>query len=124
MTLADHLARALAKYQEDEPWETLTTEKKVRHQRLGALLALEMLNLSASPFPSQVSTTPPTPSPPSAAPALAASALSLEAAVEVSVAVPLTVAGVTGALSPEAVQNIFAECLKQIAAEKLKGTIA
>lgn len=33
-------------------------------------------------------------------------------------AVPLTVGGVTGALSPKAVQDIFRECLKQIELEK------
>lgn len=57
-------------------------------------------------------------SPPSAPPALDATSLSQEAAVEVSVAVPLTVGGVTGALSPKAVQDIFRECLKQIELEK------
>lgn len=114
LSLADHLARSLAKYQEDEPWETLTETKKLRHQRLGALLAGDLLKQ----IPSPASTTPPTPSPPSAPPALAGIYLSREAAVEVSVAVPLTVGGVTGALSPKSVQDIFRKCLEEIEKEQ------
>ena len=113
MSLADHLARALAKYQEAVPWDDLTDQKKARHIRLGSLLAGDLMK-HALASPSQTISTPQTPSPPSVAPALAASSLSREAAVEVSVAVPLTVEGVTGALSPESVQTIFSECLKQI----------
>lgn len=116
MSLADHLARALAKYQEDDPWDQLTDEKRARHQRLGALLAGDLLKHAKTGSP--LFTTPPTPSPLSAPPALDALSLSRAAAVEVSVAVPLTVGGVTGALSPEAVKNIFGECLKQIEKEQ------
>ncbi len=116
MDLTEHLAKALAKYQEDEPWETLTDQKKARHLRLGALLAGEMMKRPA--FQSPTSTTPPIPSSPPPPPALDATSLSREAAVEVSVAVQLTVGGVTGALSPNAVQDIFRECLKQIDLEK------
>lgn len=125
VSLADHLARALAKYQEDEPWETLAETKKVRHIRLGALLAGELLKLSTSNSPSQPCSLP---SPSSPAPETVSAALSLsrDQAVEVSVAVPLTVGGVTGALSPESVLTIFNECLKQInrpVAASLPGTL-
>ena len=121
MSLADHLARALAKYQEAVPWDDLTDQKKARHIRLGSLLAGDLMkHVLASPLPT--TSTPQTPSPPSVALALAASSLSPEAAVEVSVAVPLTVGGVTGALSPKSVQTIFAECLKQIGNQQKEQT--
>lgn len=120
MDLAEHLAKALAKYQENEPWETLTDQQKARHLRLGALLAAEVMKRPAfqSPSPSPASTTPPTPSPQSPRPALDATSLSHAAAVEVSVAVQLTVGGVTGALSIKSVQDIWRECLKQIEKEQ------
>lgn len=99
MVLAEFLAHALAKYQEDEPWETLPNERRERHRRLGELLALELRKLSdAHPSPS------PTP---------ADISLSRDQAVEVSVAVPLTVGGQTGVLSPESVQDIFKACLER-----------
>ena len=119
MSLADHLARALAKYQEDEPWETLAETKKARHIRLGALLAGELLKLHATPSSPSIS---------SPAPETVSAALSLsrDQAVEVSVEVPLTVGGVTGALSPESVLTIFNACMKQInrpVAASLPGTL-
>ena len=105
MHVAEVLAQALAKYQEDEPWETLNQTAKDRCRRLGALLAGELTKLASQ-----------SPSPPSSTLAIIPEglSLSLDQAVEVSVAVPLTVGGVTGALSPSSVQCIFEECLKQI----------
>lgn len=109
MVLTEVLTQALAKYQEDEPWENLTPEKQARHRRLGGLLAGELAKLSASRSPS-----PPSPSAPSPLPTLADLSLSRDQAVEVSVAVSVTVGGQIAALSPETVQTIFAACLKQL----------
>lgn len=118
MVLVEFLAQALAKYQEDEPWETLAPEKQARCRRLGALLAAELTKLSASQLASPASHTPSAALPTSATPDLpnAALALSRDQAVEVSVAVPVTVGGQRAALSPETVQNIFQTCLKQLGA--------
>lgn len=116
MDLTEHLARTLAKYQEDEPWETLTDQKKDRHLRLGALLAASVMKRQAfqSPSPLPASTTPPITSPHDLRQVLDGLSLSHEQAVEVSVAVPLTVGGVTGALSPRSVINIFNACKEQL----------
>lgn len=113
MDLAETLAQALAKYREDEPWDTMTEPQRTRHRKLGALLAADLMK-SGLLSPSLPCTTQPTVSPQNPPLRLDEIFLSPEAAVEVSVAVPLTVGGVTGALSIKSVRDIFTECLKQI----------
>lgn len=100
MHLSEHLARALAKYQESEPWENLPKDRQEKHQRLGSLLALELAKMAQAA---------PTNTP---ATASGAPSLSHAAAVEVCVEVPLMVGGKTVALIPKVVQDIYASCLR------------
>lgn len=113
MVLSDFLAQALAKYTEDEPWDQLTPVKQDRHRRLGALLAGELTKVATQLPPSTTQPTPPQTSP---LPALDALVLSRDQAVEVCVAAPVTIDGKIGVLSPESIQTIFKECIKQLGA--------
>lgn len=110
MELSEHLARVIAAKQERDPWDNLTDLRRQMYRRLGEHVALNLPKLSPA------STTPQTPSPPSESLGLDALALSRDQAVEVCVAAPVIIDGKTGVLSPESIQRIFKECIKQLGA--------